>query len=185
MDDLLHWMWLAKMPKEETIGIMDVKGGAFYFFMFCYFSCVFFVCNLWVLVCVFHGMPTPRSRTCNGDLFSGFSFIVKMRMRRRDWQCTWWWTGINTKRQRKLSTLGFRPFFFDFMFLVLLLWVLGRMLELNHVDVLPFSFINSATLRLIDTLPSHGVKPTWGFHKVKLRKVELGSTLPASNSRKG
>jgi hypothetical protein len=71
------------------------------------------------------------------------------------------------------------------MFLVLLLWVLGRMLELNHVDVLPFSFINSATLRLIDTLPSHGVKPTWGFHKVKLRKVELGSTLPASNSRKG
>jgi hypothetical protein len=36
-----------------------------------------------------------------------------------------------------------------------------------------------------DALPSHGVKPTWGFHKVKLRKVELGSTLPASNSRKG
>jgi hypothetical protein len=35
-----------------------------------------------------------------------------------------------------------------------------------------------------DALPSHGVKPTWGFHKVKLRKVELGSTLPASNSRK-
>jgi hypothetical protein len=23
-----------------------------------------------------------------------------------------------------------------------------------------------------DALPSHGVKPTWGFHKVKLRKVE-------------
>jgi len=36
-----------------------------------------------------------------------------------------------------------------------------------------------------DALPSHGVKLTWGFHKVKLRKVELGSTLPASNSRKG
>jgi len=32
---------------------------------------------------------------------------------------------------------------------------------------------------------SHGVKPTWGFHKVKLRKIELGSTLLASNSRKG
>jgi hypothetical protein len=30
-----------------------------------------------------------------------------------------------------------------------------------------------------------GVEPTWGFHKVKLQKVELGSTLPASNSRKG
>jgi hypothetical protein len=37
----------------------------------------------------------------------------------------------------------------------------------------------------IDALPSHRVKPTWGFHKVKLRKVELSSTLPASNSRKG
>jgi len=37
----------------------------------------------------------------------------------------------------------------------------------------------------VDALPSHGVKPTWGFHKVKLRKVELGSMLPASNSRKG
>jgi hypothetical protein len=23
-----------------------------------------------------------------------------------------------------------------------------------------------------DALPSHGVKPTWGFHKVKLRKIE-------------
>jgi hypothetical protein len=39
--------------------------------------------------------------------------------------------------------------------------------------------------RVLDALPSHGVKPTWGFHKVKLRKVELGNTLPASNSRKG
>jgi hypothetical protein len=38
---------------------------------------------------------------------------------------------------------------------------------------------------LSDALPNHGVKPTWGFHKVKLRKVEIGSTLPASNSRKG
>jgi len=36
-----------------------------------------------------------------------------------------------------------------------------------------------------DALPSHGVKPTWGFHKVKLRKLRLGSTLPASNSKKG
>jgi hypothetical protein len=36
-----------------------------------------------------------------------------------------------------------------------------------------------------DALPSPGVKHTWGFHKVRLRKVELGSTLPASNSRKG
>jgi hypothetical protein len=36
-----------------------------------------------------------------------------------------------------------------------------------------------------DALPSPGVKHTWGFHEVKLRKVELGNTLPASNSRKG
>jgi len=39
--------------------------------------------------------------------------------------------------------------------------------------------------RAPDTLPSHGVKPTWRFHKVKLQKVELGSTLSPSNSRKG
>ncbi len=36
-----------------------------------------------------------------------------------------------------------------------------------------------------DEFPSHGVKPTLGFHKVKLRKLRLGGTLPASNSRKG
>jgi hypothetical protein len=29
-----------------------------------------------------------------------------------------------------------------------------------------------------DTLPSHGVKPTWGFHKVKLRKVETWRHAP-------
>jgi len=37
---------------------------------------------------------------------------------------------------------------------------------------------------LVDVLPSHGVKPTRGFHKDKLRKVELGSTFPASNFKK-
>ncbi len=36
-----------------------------------------------------------------------------------------------------------------------------------------------------DAFPSHGVKHTWGFHKVKLRKLWLSSMLPASNSRKG
>jgi hypothetical protein len=36
-----------------------------------------------------------------------------------------------------------------------------------------------------DALPSHGVKPTWGFHKVKLRKLWLSSTLSTSNCRKG
>jgi hypothetical protein len=52
-------------PKEETIGIMDMREGAFYFFMFCLFSCVFveLMSNLWALVCVLHGMPTPISRT--------------------------------------------------------------------------------------------------------------------------
>ncbi len=29
-----------------------------------------------------------------------------------------------------------------------------------------------------DALPSHGVKPTWGFHKVKLRKVETWRHTP-------
>ncbi len=29
-----------------------------------------------------------------------------------------------------------------------------------------------------DALPSHGVKPTWGFHKVKLRKVETRRHAP-------
>jgi hypothetical protein len=31
---------------------------------------------------------------------------------------------------------------------------------------------------VIDALPSHGVKPTWGFHKVKLRKVETWRHAP-------
>jgi hypothetical protein len=29
-----------------------------------------------------------------------------------------------------------------------------------------------------DALPSHGVKPNWGFHKVKLRKVETWRHAP-------
>jgi hypothetical protein len=29
-----------------------------------------------------------------------------------------------------------------------------------------------------DALPSHGVKPTWGFHKVKLRKVKTWRHTP-------
>jgi hypothetical protein len=45
--------------------------------------------------------------------------------------------------------------------------------------------LSCAFVIIIDALPSPGVKHAWGFHKVKLRKVELGSTLPASNSRKG
>jgi hypothetical protein len=36
-----------------------------------------------------------------------------------------------------------------------------------------------------DMLLSHGAKPTWGFHKVKLRKLWLSGTLPASNSKEG
>jgi hypothetical protein len=31
---------------------------------------------------------------------------------------------------------------------------------------------------IVDALPSHGVKPTWGFHKVKLRKVETRRHAP-------
>jgi len=49
----------------------------------------------------------------------------------------------------------------------------------NHVHE------NPTTLQLNDVLPSHGVKPTWGFHKVKLWKLWLSGTLPASNSKKG
>jgi hypothetical protein len=44
---------------------------------------------------------------------------------------------------------------------------------------------NDGDLGLLDALPSYGVKPTWRFHKVKLRKLWLSSTLPASNSKKG
>jgi hypothetical protein len=34
------------------------------------------------------------------------------------------------------------------------------------------------TPTMYDALPSHGVKPTWGFHKVKLRKVETWRHAP-------
>ncbi len=33
-------------------------------------------------------------------------------------------------------------------------------------------------LFFVNALPSHGVKPTWGFHKVKLRKVETWRHVP-------
>jgi hypothetical protein len=36
-----------------------------------------------------------------------------------------------------------------------------------------------------DALPSHGVKPTWGSHKVKLRKLRLGSTLRLPTLERG
>jgi hypothetical protein len=38
-----------------------------------------------------------------------------------------------------------------------------------------------------DTLLSHGVKPTWGFHKVKLRKSDLAtrSWLPTLERGRG
>jgi len=35
------------------------------------------------------------------------------------------------------------------------------------------------THKTIDALPSHGVKPTWGFDKVKLRKVETWRHAPS------
>jgi hypothetical protein len=40
-------------------------------------------------------------------------------------------------------------------------------------------------LGFIDALPSHGVKPTWGFHKVKLRKVETWRHAPGFQLWKG
>jgi hypothetical protein len=62
-------------------------------------------------------MLPPRSRIGDGVLFPGFSFIVKMKMGRKDWQCAWWWMVINIRRQRKLSTLGFK-----LIFLILCFW---------------------------------------------------------------
>jgi hypothetical protein len=73
------------MPKEEIVGIMGIKGATFYFFMFCYFSCVFVIYSLWVLVYVLHGMPTPYSWIGDGARFPGFSFIMKMRMMWKGW----------------------------------------------------------------------------------------------------
>jgi hypothetical protein len=105
-----------KVPKERTIGIMGVKGVIFHFFMFCYFSCVFVVYNLWVLVCIFHAMLAPCSWIGNAAWFLKFSFIMKIRMRQRGWQCTWWWKRINTWRWRKLNILGFQTFLWFYVF---------------------------------------------------------------------
>ncbi len=128
---------------------MNIRGAAFYFLMFSYFSFVFVVCRLWVLVCVIHGMLVPKSKTSDGALFLRFFYIVKTTMMRRDWQCTWWWMEMNTKKRRKLSTFGFRLIFY-FMFMVLLLWILGRMHEFNYVKDLPINFINFVALRLVN-----------------------------------
>jgi hypothetical protein len=40
----------------------------------------------------------PKSKIGDGALFQRFSFIVKMTMMRKDWQCAWWWMEINTKK---------------------------------------------------------------------------------------
>jgi hypothetical protein len=39
-------------------------------------------------------------------------------------------------------------------------------------------FLTTAWISSYDALPSHGVKPTWGSHKVKLRKVETWRHAP-------
>jgi hypothetical protein len=43
--------------------------------------------------------------------------------------------------------------------------------------VIPWHSMNIC-LSGCDALPSHEVKPTWGFHKVKLRKVETWRHAP-------
>jgi hypothetical protein len=69
---------------------------------------------------------------------------------------------------------------------ILVMWMLriGRQNCESMFKSLDQFFHHPIALIPRDALPSHGVKPTLGFHKVKLWKVELGSTLPASNSRK-
>jgi hypothetical protein len=42
-----------------------------------------------------------------------------------------------------------------------------------------FYLVHYVWNNLYDALPSHGVKPTWGFHKVKLRKVETWRHAPS------
>ncbi len=127
---------------------MDVRGTTFYLFMFCYYFLVFLfftTYEFWFVFCM--ECQRPNQELVMELCFQDFFFIVKMKMRLRDWQCTWWWTGINTRRQKKLSTLGCKLIFLDFMFLVLPLWVLGKMFKLNYVDVLHFCFINFVVLR--------------------------------------
>jgi hypothetical protein len=45
--------------------------------------------------------------------------------------------------------------------------------SIGHEDYHPIWLENGT-----DALPNHGVKPTWGFHKVKLRKVETWRHAP-------
>jgi len=52
-----------------------------------------------------------------------------------------------------------------------------------QVQVLYIDFVQG--IGDYDALLSHGAKPTWRFHKVKLRKLWLSGTFPASNSKKG
>ncbi len=118
----------------------------------------------------------PKSKTSDGALFPR-TLIVKMIMMRKDWQCVWWWMEINTKKRRKLSTLGFR-FIFYFMFVVLLLWVLGRMHKFNYVKVLPINFINFVVLRLVNrTLCVKWVNKDLRWKWWKAQGAQWASTL--------
>jgi hypothetical protein len=54
------------------------------------------------------------------------------------------------------------------------------MAKLNYVKLImaKLSYAKIIMAKLLDALPSHEVKPTWGFHKVKLRKVETWRHAP-------
>jgi hypothetical protein len=50
--------------------------------------------------------------------------------------------------------------------------------ELGPCKVWNGACIFPSKLEVSDALPSHGVEPTWGFHKVKLRKVKTWRHVP-------
>jgi len=66
-----------KCQERGLLAIMNFRGAACYFLMSWLFSCVFVVCMLWALVWVLHGVLTLRSRSGDGALFRGFSFIER------------------------------------------------------------------------------------------------------------
>ncbi len=59
-----------KCQRKRWLITMNNRQFAFYFLLFFYFLVFFVICRLWGLVCVFHGVPTFRSGTRNGMLFS-------------------------------------------------------------------------------------------------------------------
>jgi hypothetical protein len=138
-----------KMPKEETICIMDIRGAAFYFFMFLKFFLCFCYLQLMNFGLCFSWNVATQIKNWWWSFISNILFYCEDEDEVKRLAMHLVVDGNKYHKAKKVKHSWIQIHFFDFVFLVLLLWILGRMPEFNYVKILPFNFINVATLRLV------------------------------------